>query len=236
MRGPQSTPRPEASWREPIEFLRPALRGVVDARDFDGVLLDLVNRNIRQGRKDELAPSFHASGASTVGKVFQCLTTVRDSLHRFAGGGRVVFLDVPEDFVPGRRRRGLTSRLPSGLKQPLKPFSYLLVSKVLTSLQSFLASLHGFHEMSLFVRKPADGLLRERVGVTASLGSEFGKFMLLLRGEMYFHTVSVWVGRLGVNGRRIGRMRRDDRRGMRRGKSEESPLLRVEIEFGIYSE
>ncbi len=85
----------------------------------------------------------------------------------------------------------MTSRLPSGLKQPLKPFSYLLVSKVLTSLQSFLASLHGFHETRLFIQIAVDGLLRERAGVPASLGGEFGKFMLLLRGETYFHTASV---------------------------------------------
>lgn len=68
MRGLQSTP-PETSGRELFESLRPVLRGVVDARDFDGVLLDLVNSNIRQGRKNELAPSFDASGASTVGEV-----------------------------------------------------------------------------------------------------------------------------------------------------------------------
>jgi hypothetical protein len=46
--------------------LRPVLRAVIDAGDFNGVLLDLVNGDV--GRKDQFAPPAHASGAATVGK------------------------------------------------------------------------------------------------------------------------------------------------------------------------
>ncbi len=76
--------------------LGPVLRTVVDAGDFDGVLLDLVDGDIRQGRKHQLAPPFHASGASKVGKVLQCLAAVIDGFDHLAGGGRIVFLDALE--------------------------------------------------------------------------------------------------------------------------------------------
>jgi hypothetical protein len=69
---------------------------VEDAGDFYGVLLELIHGDIGQGRKDELAPSFHTFRSSTVGKVPQRLATFVDGFYRLAGGGRVVFLNAPE--------------------------------------------------------------------------------------------------------------------------------------------
>ncbi len=74
--------------------LRPVLRGVIDARDFDGVLLDLVNRYV--GRKNQFAPSRHASGAATAGKVAQCLAPVIDGFHGLAGRSRIILRNVAE--------------------------------------------------------------------------------------------------------------------------------------------
>ena len=75
-------------------MLRPVPCAVIDAGDFDGVLLHLIDGDIR--RKDQFAPTAHTSGTATVGEVLQCLAAVINSFHCFAGCGRVVFLDALE--------------------------------------------------------------------------------------------------------------------------------------------
>jgi hypothetical protein len=67
---------------------------VIDARDFNGVLLDLVDGDI--GRKDQFAPPVHPSGAATVGKLPQSLSSVIEGFHCLASGGWIIFLDAPK--------------------------------------------------------------------------------------------------------------------------------------------
>jgi hypothetical protein len=51
---------------------RRVLRGVKNPRDFDGVLFNLVHRNIGQRREGQLAPLAHAAtGSPQVGKIPQ---------------------------------------------------------------------------------------------------------------------------------------------------------------------
>ena len=69
--------------------LRPVLRAVIDAGDFNGVLLDPVNGDV--GRKDQFAPPAHASGAATVGKVAQRCAAVIDGFHCLPSGGGLSF-------------------------------------------------------------------------------------------------------------------------------------------------
>jgi hypothetical protein len=84
---------------------------------------------------------------------------------------------------------------PSGLKQTLKAFSYLLMSEVFATLKSGFAKLDGLNKTGLILKIPADGLLRERICVTPSLCSKVCKLMLSLRREMYFHACQCKCGR-----------------------------------------
>ena len=59
--------------------------------------------------------------------------------------------------------------------------------EIFAALQSRFAKLHGFDKTGFLREIPANRLLRERIGVTASLGGEFRKLVLLIRREMYFH-------------------------------------------------
>ena len=56
------------------EILRPVLRAVIDARNLNGVLLYLVDDNVR--RKNQFAPPAHASGTAAMGKILQRATAV----------------------------------------------------------------------------------------------------------------------------------------------------------------
>src|SRR5437660_2805485 len=58
------------------KVLRPVLRPVIDARDFNNSLFDLIDGNI--GSKDQFAPPAHASRTATVGKRPQLGTAVID--------------------------------------------------------------------------------------------------------------------------------------------------------------
>lgn len=60
--------------------------------------------------------------------------------------------------------------------------------EVFTALQARFAELDGFDKTAFLCEIPANGLLRERIRITASLGRKFCKLMFLLRLEMYFHT------------------------------------------------
>src|SRR5450631_938557 len=50
-------------------ILRPVLRAMIDARDFNGVLFYLIDDNVR--RKNQVAPPAHASGTAAMGKILQ---------------------------------------------------------------------------------------------------------------------------------------------------------------------
>jgi hypothetical protein len=80
--------------RAPSRVLRPVLRTVVDARDFNGVLFDLVDGDV--GRKDQFAPPVHASEAAAVRKVLLCPAALIDGFHGFTSGSGIVLLDAPE--------------------------------------------------------------------------------------------------------------------------------------------
>lgn len=73
------------------------------------------------------------------------------------------------------------------MEQPVKPLSDLLGREVFTTLQGCFAKLDSFNKAGFFREIPADGLLRQRIRVTASLGGKFRELLLLLRREMYFH-------------------------------------------------
>jgi hypothetical protein len=65
---------------------------VIDARDFNNPLFDLIDDNI--GSKDQFAPPAHASRTATVGKRPQLGTTVIDGLHGVTSSGGIVFFDA----------------------------------------------------------------------------------------------------------------------------------------------
>jgi hypothetical protein len=74
--------------------LRPVLRPVIDARDFNNSLSDLIDGNI--GSKDQFAPPAHASRTATVRKRPQLGTAVIDGLHGVTSSGGIVFFDAPK--------------------------------------------------------------------------------------------------------------------------------------------
>lgn len=61
------------------------------------------------------------------------------------------------------------------------------MGKILAALQSRLTLFHSLNKAGLFGKIAADRLLREHIRIAASLVGEFGKLMLLLRRERYFH-------------------------------------------------
>jgi hypothetical protein len=66
---------------------------VEDARNFNGVLGDLIDHNVRQGRKDQLAPSGHAvAGSPKVGKILHAGATGIDGSGDTAGSFRIAAL------------------------------------------------------------------------------------------------------------------------------------------------
>lgn len=164
---------------------------MIDAGDFNGVLLDLVNGD--EGRKDQFAPPAHASGAATVGKVAQRCAAVIDGFHCLPSGGGIVFLDLREICgeicAPCLPRRVLTTGLPSasGLEQPVDPLPHLLVREIFAALQGCFAKLDGFNKASFLREIAADSFLRKRARVAASMRGQFRELVLLLRREMYFH-------------------------------------------------
>ena|ERR1039458_9340155 len=93
----RSTPLHAAEFR--VKCLRSVVCAVIDARDFNGVLLDLVGGNV--GRKDQFAPPAHASGAATVGKVSQRSAAVIDGFQCLPSGGGFVFRDLRETMQVG---------------------------------------------------------------------------------------------------------------------------------------
>ena len=64
---------------------------MIDARDFDDALFNLIYGDV--GRKDQFAPSIHASGAAAVWKLPQLGTAVIDGFHGVTSGGGIVFFD-----------------------------------------------------------------------------------------------------------------------------------------------
>jgi len=178
--------------------LRPVLRAVIDTGDFNGVLLNLVDGDV--GRKDQFAPSVHASGAATVREAAQCLAAVIDGFHCLTSGGGIVFRDALKYL--DLRSQGLTSGLPLGLEQSVEPLSHLFVREIFAALQRFLAQLDGFNKASFLCEVAADCLLCKRIRVAALLGGQLRELVLLLRREMYFHDRSVGAQRCSVNGLR----------------------------------
>jgi len=88
--------------------LRPVLRPVVDAGDFDCVIRDLVYRDIRQWREDQLSASRQADAlASQVGKVLQHAAAVVNGLGNAARCRGVVALNPCADSLQifGRGQR-----------------------------------------------------------------------------------------------------------------------------------
>jgi hypothetical protein len=65
---------------------------MIDAGDFDAVLLYLVDDDI--WREDQFAPSIDAAGATPMGKLLECRTPVIDGFHDFASCSGVVFCDA----------------------------------------------------------------------------------------------------------------------------------------------
>jgi hypothetical protein len=162
---------------------------MMDARNLNGVLRNLVNGDVR--RKDQFSTSVHSSQAATVRELSQGLAAVINGFHYLAGRGWIVFLDAQKyalQVVCGKcRPPNFHRQLPSRMEQPVKPLSNLLVCKVFTALQGRFTKLDGFNKAGFLGEKPADRLLRERIRVTASLRGKFRQLMLLLRREMYFH-------------------------------------------------
>ena len=72
--------------------------------------------------------------------------------------------------------------------------------EIFAALQRFLAQLDGFNKVSFLREVAADCLLRKRIRVATSWGSQFRELVLLLRREMYFHERSVRAQRWPVNG------------------------------------
>ena len=91
---------------------------MIDARDLDCVRLDLIDSDIE--RIDQLAPSVHASWATTMRKVLQRLADLIDTAHRRAGCSRIVFRDALKytfQVVRGKcRPSNFRQQLPSGIE------------------------------------------------------------------------------------------------------------------------
>src|SRR5579859_2980051 len=74
-------------------LLRPTLRTVEDARDFNRVFGHLIDGDIWQGRKHNLPPSRHAAaGSSKLGKILQAGASIIDGSGNPPGSFRVVAL------------------------------------------------------------------------------------------------------------------------------------------------
>ena len=65
---------------------------MIDAGDFNGVLLYLVDDDIWS--EDQFTPTIDAPSATPMRKVLEHRTTVIDGFHYFAGCGGVVFCDA----------------------------------------------------------------------------------------------------------------------------------------------
>src|ERR1035441_878342 len=105
--------------RSPPGALRPVLCAVEDAHDFNGLIRDLIDGDVRQGWKRELPSSGHAAaGSANMGKVLQAGAAVIDGSGNPSGRFRVVGLypfanalqilrggQRPTDFHQGCRNR-----------------------------------------------------------------------------------------------------------------------------------
>ena len=95
---------------------RPVLRRVENPRDFNGVLFNLIHRDIGQRGEGQFAPPVHAPTLSPqVGKIPQMAATVVDGLGYARGSFRVVTFDALanalEVFCGLARTNGFPSRL-----------------------------------------------------------------------------------------------------------------------------
>ena len=73
------------------------------------------------------------------------------------------------------------------MEEAVEPLSHLLVRKIFAALQGCLAQLDRFNKTGFLGQIAADCLLGQRIRVTASMGGQFGKLVLLFRCEMDFH-------------------------------------------------
>src|SRR5882724_1065312 len=84
-------------WYWNDDGLGPVLGGVIDAGDFHGVLLNLINDDIWEWRKNQFAAAFHTTQAATVGEVLQRRTPFDERGDGLTGGSGVIGLDPVEN-------------------------------------------------------------------------------------------------------------------------------------------
>ena len=127
--------------------LRPVLHTVEDARDFNGVLRDLIDHNVRQREKtNSRRPAIRLLALPRLG-----------NSPKRAQPSKIVLAT----------RRASTNEPALGFQKPLKALAGLFMGEILVPLQGFLAALHGLDETGFFLEIVRENILHQLVRFAA---------------------------------------------------------------------
>src|SRR5690349_17061547 len=106
--------------------LRPVLRTAEDPRDFNRMFRDLIDGDVRQGRKHQLPPSGQAAaGPPKMGKILQTGASVIDGSGNSSGCFRLSRSMRSQMRSPNLPQRAAISGFPSRPQKPLKALADL---------------------------------------------------------------------------------------------------------------